>query len=290
MRKVSLTLVISFLVSLPLLGATAAGHAAAGRAALDRDEHQKAADLFEKAITLEPKNAEYHYLAGAAYGDLAQRAGLLSKASLATRTRAAFEKAVELDPGHTQARFGLISYYLLAPSFLGGGEDKALAQAAELKRRDALDGHRAFARIYSHQKKPDLARKEFVDGVREQPNLARAHYLLGVFLMSEKNWPVALRELDAAVTLDAAYMPSYFRIGQHAARSGSNYARGEEMMRKYLAHKPAKDEPALADSWYWLGQIQQKQGKKAEARSSYTTALKLAPGDKDIIKALEGVS
>jgi tetratricopeptide (TPR) repeat protein len=135
----------------------------------------------------------------------------------------------------------------------------------------------------------DLARKEYVDGVREHPNSARAHYLLGGFMMNEKNWPVSLRELDAALKLDPAFMPAYFRIGQHAALSGSNYTRGEEMLRKYLTHKPALFEPGLAGAWYWLGQLQEKQGKKADARASFTTALKLAPGDKDVTAALKRV-
>jgi Flp pilus assembly protein TadD len=85
-------------------------------------------------------------------------------------------------------------------------------------------------------------------------------------------------------------MPAYFRIGQHAARSESNYARGEQMLRKYLAHKPSREEPGLAAAWYWLGAVQEKQGRKAEARTSYANALKLAPGDKEVTAALKRVS
>lgn len=32
------------------------------------------------------------------------------------------------------------------------------------------------------------------------------------------------------------------RIGQHAARSATNYARGEESLRKYLGYKPADND------------------------------------------------
>ena len=67
-------------------------------------------------------------------------------------------------------------------------------------------------------------------------------------------------------------------------------ARGEEAIRKYLNYKPAEDEPALASAWYWLGMIQEKQGKKAEARQSYLNALKLAPDAKNINEALKRVS
>ena len=43
-------------------------------------------------------------------------------------------------------------------------------------------------------------------------------------------------------------------------------------------------------AWYWLGQINEKQGHKAEAKQMYATSLKLAPGAKDVTEALKGVS
>jgi tetratricopeptide (TPR) repeat protein len=279
-------LLLLCLATLPLSAANAADPLAAGRAALDRDENEKAVDLLTKAIAAQPNSAEAHYFLGVAYGELAQKANILKQASLAKKTKAEFERAVELDPNHLDARFALISYYLIAPGFMGGGEDKAIAQAAEIKRRNAIEGHRAYARVYAHDKKTDLARKEFVDAVRENPTSARAHYLLGSYLMNEKNWTGSLHEFDMALKLDAAYMPTYLRIGQHAARSETNYARGEESLRKYLGYKPGENEPSLAAAWYWLGQLQEKQGKKANARQSYLNAQKLAPNDKDVIAAV----
>ncbi len=291
MRKASLLSLLCLLVSLPLSAATAAEYAAQGRAALNRDEYQKAVDLFTKAIALEPKNADHHFYLGAAYGEQAQQANVLKQASLAKKTKAAFEQAVALNPKHTEARFALISYYLLAPGFMGGGDDKALAQAAAIKAYDNIDGHRAHARVYLHQKKPDLARKEFVDAVRANPKSPKAHVLFGNFLAAnDKNWSSALHEYEMAVQLDPAYMVAYLRIGQHAVSSGSNYARGEEALRKYLAYTPTDKEPSHAAAWYTLGMLQEKQGKKAEAKASFANGLKAAPGDKTLTEALKRVS
>lgn len=275
------------LCALPL---SAADDMAAGRAALERADNEKAIEIFTKVIAAQPKSAEAHYRRGLAYGDLAQRAGILKQASLAKKTRTDFERAVELDPNHLDARFMLINFYLLAPGFMGGGDDKAIAQAAEIKKRDALEGHRAYARVYGHQKKPDLARKEYVDAVRANPKSARAHYMLAGFLINEENWSGALHELNMALTLDPAFMPAYLRLGAHAALSAGNYARGEEALRKYLTHKPAEDEPRHAAAWYWLGRVQEKQGKKNEARQSYQNGLKLAPHDRNIKEALKKLS
>lgn len=274
-------------VAVPLSAATVPEHLAAARAAIDRDENEKAVELLSKAVALQPNNAEAHYLLGLAYGDMAQRSNILKQASLAKKTKAEFERAVELDPNYIEPRFMLINFYLLAPGFMGGGDDKALAQAAEIKRRNPIEGHRAYARVYSHQKKPDLARKELVDAVRENPKSARAHYLLGGFLMNEKNWTGAQHELEMALKLDPAYMPTWLRLGAHAVQSQSNYARGEEAIRKYLTYKPGDGEPGLAAAWYWLGQLQEKQGKKDEARQSYRNGQKLAPKDTNLKEALK---
>jgi tetratricopeptide (TPR) repeat protein len=270
--------------------ATDADLTAAGRAALDRGDLDQAVAQLQKAIAFNPNNFDAHYSLGMAYGRSAQKAPIFSKLSLAKNAKDEFVRAVEINPNSVDARLRLIEFYVAAPAIVGGGEDKALEQAADLMKRDALDGHRAYARIYTIQKKYDLAVKEMVDAVRANPKSAKAHYFLGNALLNQKNWPASLHEYEMTLSLDAAYMPAYFRIAQHAAQSESNYARGEEAVRKYLAYKPADDEPGLGSAWYWLGMIQEKQGRNAEARQSYTNAQKLAPELKDAAEALKRVS
>jgi len=288
MRK--LALAVLALLSLRLFAATPAEMLVAARAALTANEFEKAEKLYEQLIALEPKNARHHYLLGAAYGQHAQNAGMFAMASLARKTKNEFEKAVALDPSFVDARFALIDYYTMAPGFMGGSEEKAQEQATAIRKLDPEAGRRAQGRIYLRQKKNDLARKEYVEMVRENPKSAKAHYFLGNFLMNEKNWKGAEHELQMALDLDPTYMATYYRLGQLAARSESSYARGEEALRKYLTHSPSESEPEHGGTWYWLGQIQEKQGKKADAKASYSRALKLAPTSKDIKEALKRVS
>ena len=289
MRRV-LFCAILFVFTLPTFG-DAAKSFALGRAALESNNAESAASHFETAVAQAPRNAEYQLWLGRAYGTQAQAANPFKQMSLARKTRSAFEKAVELDPNLLEARFALIDYYLIAPGFMGGDEEKAVAQSQEIRKRDALGGHRAFARIYMRQKKVDLARKEYVDGVREQPNSAQAHYQYGLFLFgNDKNYKVATDEMETAIRLDPAFMPAYFRLGQLAAQWGVNFTRGEEALRRYLQHKPGPDEPPHNRTWYWLGTIQEKQGKKGEARQSFQTSLRLAPKAKEVAEALKRVS
>ncbi len=281
------------LVAGSLVAATPEQLFAAGKQAMAQHDDDKAADLFEQAVKLKPNSAEYHFFLGQAYGTQAQKASIFSKAGLAGKVKDEFERAVQLDPSYVEARFGLIDFYMMAPSFMGGSEEKAMQQAQEIRKQDALAGHRAFARVYSRQKKPDLARKEYYDAIREQPNSPKAHQALGIFLMlNEKNYKQAAEEFENGVRLDPGFMPGWFQIGHVAALAENNYARGEEALRKYLAYTPneKESEPPLARAWYWLGQINEKQGHKAEAKQMYTTSLKLTPGAKDVTEALKRVS
>lgn len=261
-----------------------------GRQALRQGDYEKSAGLLERAVKQQPSNADYHFWLGNAYGSLAQRASLFKQPGLAKKTKAEFQRAVQLDPNHLEARFGLLDYYSIAPGFMGGDMNKAVEQATEIRKRDSLAGHRAFARVYTRQKKPELARKEWIAAVTEQPNSAKARYFYSGYLVNEKNYKGALDEIEAALRIDPTYMPAYYRLGQVAGIAGTNLGRAEEALKKYLAYQPTDEEPSLASAWYWLGTIYEKEGRKAEAKQSYQNALRLRPGVKDFTEALKRVS
>ena len=262
-----------------------------GRAAMQRGDYETAANLFEKAVAQNPNSSDAHEHLAEAYGSLAQKANIFKQASLASKTHHEFARAAELDPNNLDARMGLIEFYMLAPGFMGGDEKKAVQEANEIKRRDSMRGHQAFAYIYGRQKKPDLARKEYLDAVREEPNSPKSHYLLGIsFLQADKNYKSAAEEFEMAVKLDPAFMPGWFQIGHMAALSGANLQHGEEALQKYLAYTPKPDEPQHYRAYFWLGGIYEKQGKRAEARQSYAQSLRINPRQPDVAEALKKIS
>jgi tetratricopeptide (TPR) repeat protein len=262
-----------------------------GKIAMAQNDAETAEGYLEKAVELKPNSAEAHLWLGNAYGSQAQNANMFKQASLAGKTKSEFERAVELDPNLIDARLGLIDYYSMAPAFMGGSEEKAVQQANEIRKRDAYQGHRAFARVYTRQKKVDLARKEWVDAIREQPQAAKPHNALAAFYaFTDKNYKAAFDEAETALKLEPNYVSAHFRIGQIAAVSGINLAHGEEELKKYLTHKPGENEPDLAITHYYLGMVYEKQGKKAEAKQSYAAALKMNPGSKTYTEALKRVS
>ncbi len=85
----------------------------------------------ERAVNLEPQNASYHLWLGREYGRKAGDSNPLSAAGMARKAKNEFERAVQLDPANVQARVDLSEYYIEAPAIMGGGLDKARAQAAK---------------------------------------------------------------------------------------------------------------------------------------------------------------
>jgi Tfp pilus assembly protein PilF len=199
-----------------------------GRAALARKDPQAAVNILQETVAKTPQNAEAHYLLGVAYGALAEKANPFRQPALARHTRDEFERAVRADPNHLDARLGLVQYYSVAPGFLGGSEQKALQQAEEIRKRDVLAAHRAFAFIYIHR----------------------------------KDYQRAASELETVVQIDGNDMPSWYEIGRLAALSGTNLQRGEDALQRYLRHSPAPDEPPLDRARYWLVRIYERQGRR----------------------------
>lgn len=214
-----------------------------GQLALRADDPETAVKHAEKAVALEPNNSAYHQRLGDAYGRSAQKASMLSQMGLARKCKAAYEKAVELDPRNIEARFSLLSYYQQAPGIVGGGMDKALAQAQEIKRLDPVRGRSALAGVHIAEKKYDLAFAEYDAVLRETPDDYAAHY----------------------------------QIGRIAALSGQQLDRGLASLRRCLAMTPPAGQPDHAVVHYRIGGVFEKMGDKAAAKSAYETALKLAP-------------
>ncbi len=122
------------------------------RAYFMMDEWDRGIPACERAIKLDPQKSLYHLWLGRIYGEKAARAGFLSAAGLAKKVRISFERAVELDPRSWEARTDLAEFYLEAPSIVGGGQDKARAQADALLAFNPAMAHWVLARIAGKNK------------------------------------------------------------------------------------------------------------------------------------------
>jgi tetratricopeptide (TPR) repeat protein len=289
---------VAFVIAIASLSATAGAqtneaqaHYESGASASQRGEPERAAAEFEKAIALRPSVAQYHDRLGNAYSQMALSAGMFERVSLAKKAKAEWERAVQLDPDLISARQTLIEFHLMAPAMMGGSDGEAKRQAAEIRRRDAIAGYSAMARIHTAADRDDLARHEYDEMLKAHGQSPRARYLYGVYLMlTAKDYRKAAAAFESALKLDPAYMPAYFQLGHVAALAGESFPRGEEALKKYLGYRPKDDEPSTARAHYWLGGIYEKQHRVREARASYTASLAINATQKDVREALKRVS
>lgn len=102
---------------------------------------------YQKLQKLKPFEANYHYKYGGALGMYAKDCNKLRALGLIGDIRNSFEKAIQLNPKHIEARWALIELYLQLPGIAGGSEKKAVQYSDELLRLSPVDGYLAKGRI-----------------------------------------------------------------------------------------------------------------------------------------------
>jgi tetratricopeptide (TPR) repeat protein len=257
----------------------------AGKKALEQNDAKKAVDLFEKAIALEPGSSEYYDWLGKAYGTQAERASVLKQPFLAKKTKAAWEKAIALDPNNIGAREDIIQYYLLAPGFMGGSKEKAREQAMEIKRRNAYRGALVIAQICAEAKDQACVERELRGAMSMYPDSSLGYTSLTAYYAGTKQFDRAFAVIDARLKVAPTDAGALYSLGRTVSMSGQNLERGDAALRAYIA-APLPNGPALANAHYRLGLIAEKRGDKEAARRAYQTALQLNPYYKEAKKAL----
>ena len=256
------------------------------RLLLQQRKPEDAIDAAERAVDLGPSHAQAHYWLGNALGQRIGRVGMLRQAAMAPKLRAAFERALELDPGIHEARLNLMEFYLQAPSFAGGSVDKARAHAAELARRDPPRGHYAAGRLAMHAEDFPAAAKAYGAAYTARPDNANFRMAAGTAYQATKQWPEAFKLYQAWTREEPTAAGAYYQMGRTAALSGQYLAEGEAALRRYLALPLGPGQPPYHHAWYRLGQVQAHAGDKAAARASFQSALKGEPDNADFKAAL----
>lgn len=261
-----------------------------GRVFQDANDLKPAVKWFEKAVKLAPDVSEYHQRLGEALGQFISEASMLTKMRKAGRVRKSFERAVELDPDNLEAHRGLIVYYLRAPGVAGGGRDKAEAAARELAKRDAIQGHRAWADIYLNYEEDENALGEIDAILAAKPDDENALLVRGVVLSRMGEYGRALEHYRNWLEHSPDEMSALYQLGRVSAISGDSPAEGAAALRRYVRHQPTAGEPKLAWGHLRLGQNYLHMGDRDQAEAEYRNALKLEPDHKQARAALRDLN
>lgn len=257
-----------------------------GRIALEERHSDRAADYFEAATTLDPNNTMYFLWLGRALGGEAHQASVLRQPGLARRTRAAWERAIELDPDNLDARADLIQYYVQVPGILGGSTARAIEQAEAIRKRNALRGYLELGAIYEREQALDKAEQAYLGAAKEKSDRHIGEYRLGVFYQNVGAYDKAFDLFESMVAANPSEFGALFQIGKTGAMSGQRLDRAAEALEAYLRTTPGRNDPSLAAAHWRLGMIHEKRRNRQRAKAEYEIAVRLDPTFKPASESL----
>jgi tetratricopeptide (TPR) repeat protein len=130
-----------------------------------RKAWDKAIFYYQKLKNSKPTEANYYYKYGGVLGMKAKESNKFKALGMIADVKAAFEKAIVLNPKHIQARWALIELYLQLPGIVGGSEKKAIRYANELSKISVIEGYLAKGYIAEYFEKYVDAEKLYIKAV-----------------------------------------------------------------------------------------------------------------------------
>jgi len=239
------------------------------------DEWDRGMAACERARNLDPQNAVYQLWLGRIYGEKADHAAFWSAAGLAKKARTAFERAVELDPKYWEARTDLAEFYLEAPGIVGGGKDKARAQADAIMPLNPGMAHWVLGRIAEKNKDAASAEQEYRAAVTTSHSGSRAWFDLASFLRRANRFDEMERALRNLESSPLDYPPSLMDGAGILLRTGRDLPLAVRLLRRYFSTGPVEEAPAFK-AHDLLGQLLERQGDRAGAAEEFRAALALA--------------
>jgi len=256
-----------------------------GAIALNRGESDRAIAFHTKATELAPAVAKYQLALGNAFGDAAQKASVFSQPGLAKKCKAAYDRAVALEPANVDCHQAVFDYCRQAPSIVGGGADKAEAEAATMLKLNPLRGHQAYVTLSVSQKKFPDALTHAAEIKKLDDAAGRFAYVL--IYTQTKEWDQALAQLDEALAAKPDDYAALYSIGRFAAMSGQYLDRGLAALRRCLELTAPSGQPGPEAVHWRIGNLLEKKNDPAGARAAYEAALTFNPNFKNASDALK---
>lgn len=246
------------------------------RAQFELDAWDAGIPACEKATSMAPHNALYHLWLGRIYGEKAARTAFFSAAGVAKKVRAEFERAVQFAPDDWHARTDLAEFYVEAPGIVGGGKDKARAEAEMIAPLNPAMAHWVSARLAEKNKDNATAEREYRAAIEASDGGARAWLNLAGFYRHTgriDDMEAALRTMETRPLDSPAALVDGARM---LLRSGRDNAMAVRLLRRYIASSTTVEEAPVFKAHCLLGEALEKQGNRAAAADEYRAALEMA--------------
>lgn len=230
----------------------------------------------EKAVSLDPDNSQFHLWLGRIYGEKADKSGFMTAAGLAKRVVREFEAAVHLNPKNVDARTDLAEFYLEAPGIVGGGRDKAEAQANTLMTLDPGSANWVKARLAEKHKDYDTAEVDYKAVIAASHGAASAWLNLGLFYRHRERWDDMVGALKHVRQARLDRPDSLVDAADVLIRSRRDLPEAVELLRVYLNSGSQVEQAPAFKAHYLLGSASEQLGDRDRAIAEYQNSLSLA--------------
>ena len=245
------------------------------------------------------------------------KASTLEKLSLARRFRREVDRTLQLDPGNLHAHEALARYYWYAPSLSGGDRAKAQQIVGQLIGLDAARGYALKAELDGTDpdrvKRLTTVLDDWKQAVTTAPRSYTAHAGLSECFLHAGNVKAAADEAKMALAINPSRITAYRLLTEIYVTSGewenldgllqrarmampndlspeftaaqtildremqSQYVRAEGYLRNYLDQPAEGLGPTLPVAHWRLGQVLEREGRRATALTEVQTAVNLDP-------------
>lgn len=270
----------------------AAARAYLGRIHLGREEWDEAEEQLERAVELEPGNADFTYWLGDTYMQHIADVSFLKKRGQADKALRTLTHALELDPNHVDARMALAGYYLNAPGIAGGSKERARQQVDAIIHLDPKRGYLFEAEVHEDDEDLDAAWASYERALAYAPDDPMVLFRAGMFRQGREEWAEAVALLDRAaqvpITVDNRpfVRQALYQVGRTGALSGQDLGRSAAALREFIERFPEHEDILSAGAYWRLGMIYEMQGDLDAARDAYRGALGVDPEHEEATNAL----
>jgi cytochrome c-type biogenesis protein CcmH/NrfG len=218
-------------------------------------DYRKATDALERAVALEPENSDFLLWTGRAYGRRAETSSMVTAPGYASKTRQYFERAARANPKNLEAQSDLFEYYLEAPGFLGGGQDKAASTAKDIARISQAEGYWAEAKLAEKRKEYSSAEKHLRQAIELAPQQVGRLIDLAKLLVKQGR----IQEADQSIARAEQISPNSPRLMFAKAdlyiRTKRNLPEARELLKRYLSSSLSPDDPPKSQAEKLLNQM-----------------------------------
>jgi tetratricopeptide (TPR) repeat protein len=206
-------------------------------------DYKRASESLERAVRLEPGNSDYYMWLGRAYGRRAETSSFITAPGLASKARQSFEKAFQLNPRNLEAVGDLFEYYLEAPSFMGGGLDKARDLAEKTRDLDPAEYHYRLARIAEKRKQDKDAEEQLRRAMDLAPRQVGRLLDLARFLAKRGKHQESEALFEQAEKLEPESPKVMFERAKAYVESRRNLDKARELLVRYLNSPLTPEDP-----------------------------------------------